>query len=124
MCVRDKFVLRRVTDCLKDEEKVFAAFCVLSHPVCFHSDDVRKVYLKYLARVETMIGNEISAQLIADLRVKEVDTLGALRKLKRDRAQSVKVECSASTQSSVEGSSEVKVVKETRKRRRRKKKKW
>ena len=83
MCVRDRFVLRRVTQCLKDDKKVFAEFCVLSHPVCFHNDDVNKVYSKYLSRVETMIGNEISTQLIADLRVSEVETLGSLRKLKR-----------------------------------------
>ena len=119
MCVRDRFVLRRVTDCLKGEEKVFNAFSVLSRPVCFHSD-VRKVYLKYIARVETMIGHEISAQLLADLRVSEVDTLGSLRKLKRDRSQSVKSECGVKC--SVEGSSEVKVVKKKRKRKRRKKK--
>ena len=120
VCVRDRFVLRRVTQCLKDDSKVYAEFCVLSHPVCFHKDDVRKVYSKYLSRVETMIGNEISSQLIEDLRVREMDTLGSLRKLKRDRTESIKregINTSNTTQSNVSV-----VVK--KKRKRRKKKGW
>ena len=62
-----------------------------------------------------MIGNEVSAQLIEDLRVSELDTLGSLRKLKRDRAQSIKTEGINNTTQS-----KVSVIKEKRKRRKRK----
>ena len=78
-------MLRKVTDDLRGDEKVLSSFSVLAHPASFHSDDLQKVFLKYLYRVETMIGNEIASQLMQDLRIREVDTLGALRKLKQKR---------------------------------------
>ena len=83
--MRDRHVLRRVTDDLREDEKVFNMFSVLAHPVSFHSDDLRRVFLKYLYRVETLIGNEVAAQLMEDLRIREVETLGSLRKLKQKR---------------------------------------
>ena len=109
--MRDRYVLRRVTDCLKDDVKVQSAFSVLAHPASFRSEDLSKVFLKYLARVETMIGNEISSQLMRDLRIREVDTLETLRQLKRERRVEVKSE------------RDVKVDTKTKKKRRRRKKK-
>ena len=85
VCVRDRHVLRRVSDKLRDDAEVLSALSVLAHPVSFHSDDLRKVFIKYLARVETMVGNEVAAQLMQDLRIPEVETLGTLRKLKQKR---------------------------------------
>ena len=70
---------------MREDEKVFNMFSVLAHPVSFHSDDLRRVFLKYLYRVETLIGNEVAAQLMEDLRIREVETLGSLRKLKQKR---------------------------------------
>lgn len=117
VCVRDRHVLRRVTDGLKDDEQVLSAFSTLARPARFHADDLRKVYLKYLARVETMIGNEIAAQLIQDLRVREVETLGSLRKLK----QKSKIEVVGGVPDINTGKGEGKGKK---KRKRRKKKGW
>jgi len=108
-------VLRRVSDELRDDAKVLSAFSVLAHPVSFHSEDLRKVFIKYLARVETMVGNEIAAQLMQDLRIREVETLGTLRKLKQKR----KIEIVGSGKKDVgEGTGKQK------KNRRRKRKNW
>ena len=108
-------MLRRVSDELRDNAKVISAFSVLAHPVPFHSDDLRKVFIKYLARVETMVGNEVAAQLMQDLRIREVETLGSLRKLKQKR----KIEIVNSVKKYVgEGTGKQK------KKRRRKRKNW
>lgn len=116
VCVRDRYVLRKMTLCLKEDEQVKRTFAALANPVSFRSEDLDKeVFLKYLDRVETMIGNEIASQLMRDLKIREVDTLETLRKLKRDRREEV-------TKKSEGG---IKVDnKSKRKRRRRKKKGW
>ena len=119
VCVRDRHVLRRVTDDLREDEKVFNMFSVLAHPVSFHSDDLRRVFLKYLYRVETLIGNEVAAQLMEDLRIREVETLGSLRKLKQKR----KVEIVGGVPDMGEGKGKGE-GKKKRKRRKKKKKGW
>ena len=102
---------------MKDDKKVFNMFSVLANSVSFHGDDVRRVFLKYLYRVETLIGNEVSAQLMEDLRMKEAETLGSLRKLKQKR----KIEIVGGSPNMVKGEGEGKGKK---KRKRRKKKGW
>ena len=122
VCVRDRFVLRRVTDCLKEDVKVMRDFAALANPVSFRSEDLSKVFLKYLARVETMIGNEIASQLMRDLRISEVDTLETLRQLKRDRRVQVtkrEVDIKADTKADTKTDTKPK-----KKRKRRKKKGW
>ena len=92
-----------------------STFAALANPVSFRSEDLDKVFLKYLDRVETMIGNEIASQLMRDLRIREVDTLETLRKLKRDRREEV----------TKKSEGDIKLDnKSQKKRRRRKKKGW
>ena len=74
VCVRDRYILRKMTVCLKEDAQVKRTFAALANPVSFRSEDLDKVFLKYLDRVETMIGNEIASQLMRDLRIREVDT--------------------------------------------------
>ena len=120
VCVRDRHVLRRVTDDLRDDAKVLSAFSVLACPVSFHSDDLRKVFIKYLARVETMIGNEVAAQLMQDLRINEAEPLGSLRKLKQKRK--IEIVGSVKDEGSVKDTS--KGAGKHKKRKRREKKGW
>ena len=88
--VRDRHVLRRLTDRLVQDKQVLQEFCLLPSPAQFHPDDIEKVFVKYLKRVETMVGNEICRQLLDDLRLEGVDTLESLRPVKRDRNQQIK----------------------------------
>lgn len=116
--MRDRHVLRRVTEGLMEDAQVLSTFAALAKPVYFHDADLKKVYFKYLFRVETMMGNEISSQLMEDLKISHVDTLESLRKIKRERSKEVKGQVDE-----VEaGSNKSKVVK--KKRKRRKKKGW
>ena len=117
--VRDRFVLRRVTDSLRDNVKVFNAFSILAHPASFHEDDLKLVFNKYIARVETMVGNELASQLMRDLRMSEIDTLESLRQLKRKKRSAVKGAVVGGSQS--KGKVDIKSKK---KRKRRKKKGW
>lgn len=112
-------MLRRLTDTFRDDVKVLNAFSVLAHPVSFHKDDLKVVFNKYIARVETMIGNEVASQLLRDLRLSETDTLGSLRKLKRKNRVEVKsgVVCGAQSKGKID-------TKPKNKRKRRKKKGW
>ena len=55
-----------------------------------------------------MIGNEVAAQLMQDLRVSEVETLGTLRKLKQKRKVEVVGIGSAEDKSSGKGNAKPK----------------
>lgn len=94
VCVRDRYVLRRLTDSMQVDTKVVKEFSLLASPHRFHSDDLEKVFRKYLLRVETMIGNEISRHLVEDVLVKGVGRLESLRQTKQDRAQQIKMDAS------------------------------
>ena len=123
VCVRDNRVLRNLTETLLQDVQVIKEFGLLASPVHFHPDDLDKVFHKYMYRVETMIGNEISRQLLEDLRLRGVNQLGSLRLNKRDRNQQVKLG------EGVKGSSVPKKVVNVgkgtkKKRKRRKKKNW
>ena len=116
-------MLRKLTKTLIQDVQVVKEFGLLASPVHFHPDDFEKVFHKYMYRVETMVGNEVSIQLLEDLRLRGVDQLGSLRQNKRDRNQQVKLG------EGVKGSSVPKKVvnvgKGTKKnRKRRKKKNW
>ena len=115
MCVRDNCVLRKLTTTLIQDVQVVKEFGLLVSPVHFHPDDFEKVFHKYMYRVETMVGNEISRQLLEDLRLRGVDQLESLRQNKRDRNQQVKLG------EGVKGSKKGNTKK---KRKRRKKKNW
>ena len=119
-------MLRHITDSLTGDEQVLSSFSKLAHPASFHPDDLRKVFLKYIFRVETMIGREIACQLIEELKVNEVQTLGSLRKAKESRRQEIKGEVSSKRKGGANSTnSKGKVVaKKNIKRRRRKKKNW
>ena len=125
-CVRDRYVLRHITDSLTGDEQVLSSFSKLASPASFHPDDLRKVFLKYIFRVETMIGCEIASQLIEELKVNEVQTLGSLRKAKESRRQEIKGEVSSNRKGGADSTNSKGkvVVKKNIKRRRRKKKKW
>ena len=115
--VRDRHVLRRLTNRLEQDSEVLEQFCLLPDPVKFHPDDVNKVFVRYLKRVETMVGNEICRQLLDDLRLEGVDRLESLRQVKCDRSQQVKTSpvCKVVT-----GVSKVKKKGKRRKRKRKK----
>ena len=120
VCVRDNFVLRKLTKNLIQDVQVIKEFGLLVSPVHFHPDDFEKVFHKYMYRVETMVGNEIGRQLLEDLRLRGVEQLGSLRRNKRDRNQQVKIG------EDVKGSKKVSNVGKgvRKKRKRRKKKNW
>ena len=90
LCVRDRHVLRRVTECLLKDPKVRDKFVLLPGVDGFHKDDVDKVFRAYLHRVETMMGNEYAHQLMEGLQLRKEEKLGSLRVLKRDRDEQVK----------------------------------
>ena len=92
VCVRDRYVLRRLTDSMKVDVEVVKAFSMLASPHHFHADDLEKVFSKYLVRVETMVGNEIARHLLEDVLVRGVDRLESLRQVKRDHKQQIKTE--------------------------------
>ena len=123
-------MLRHITDALKDDAQVLSSFCKLALPASFHVDDLRKVFLKYLYRVETMIGREIGSQLIEELKMNEVDTLGSLRKIKAELRREVKGEVTSKRKGEINSKDKEinikdKVLPKTKsKRRRRKKKNW
>ena len=85
LCARNRHVLRRVTECLREDPSVRDKFVLLLDGDGFHSDDVDKVFIAYLHSVETMMGNEYAHQLIVSLHCGNEGKLGSLRKLKRDR---------------------------------------
>ena len=116
LCVRDRHVLRRVTECLREDPSVRDKFVLLPGGDGFHSDDVDKVFIAYLHRVETMMGNEYAHQLMESLHFENEGKLGSLRKLKRDRNEQSR---GAGVKNEVDG-----VCVNTKKRRRRKKKNW
>lgn len=121
--LRDREVLRRVTLCMQGDKGVRDQFLVLPSPAEFHADDVERVYLAYLGRVETMMGNEVGWKLMDQLRLRKVDKLGALRQYKRDRDEELKgmgVDTSGVSGDSVVSST----GKKNKKRKRRKRKNW
>ena len=120
LCVRDRSVLRRVTECLLEDAKVRDKFVLLPGADNFHKDDVDKVFGAYLHRVETMMGNEYAHQLMEGLQLRKEEKLGALRILKRDRDEQVK----GIGVGDEEGESSCVQTNSKRKRRRRKKKNW
>ena len=118
LCARNRHVLRRVTECLREDPSVRDKFVLLLDGDGFHSDDVDKVFIAYLNRVETMMGNEYAHQLMESLYFENENEgkLGSLRKLKRDRDEQSR---GAGVKNEGDGASV-----NTKKRRRRKKKNW
>ena len=115
-CVRDRAVLRNVTNHLKADSKMLSAFTAFN----FHPDDVQVVFEKYLGRVETMMGNELARQFMDSMRLENINKLGSLRVLKgkKGREKVGKVEVDSSSKDDCKGSGPKK------KRKRRKKKNW
>ena len=119
VCVRDRYVLRKLTDSLKVDVDVVKTFSLLASPHHFHSDDLDKVFSKYLSRVETMVGNEVSRHLVESILVSGVDRLESLRQAKQ--------ECKRKVKTDEESCSKLEPAKRSRpprKKYRRKKKKW
>ena len=90
VCVRDRYVLRRLSDSLKVDVEVVKAFSLLASPHHFHPDDLEKVFSRYILRVETMVGNEVSRHLLEEVLVSGVDRLESLRQMKRDNKHIIK----------------------------------
>ena len=87
--VRDRQVLRRVTNQLYNDKQLQNKFVSCSDKQ-FHPSDVEKVFIAYLRRVETMMGNELAWQLMDELRSKKMDGLDALRKQKNKTSAAVR----------------------------------
>ena len=119
-CVRDRVVLRSVTNRLKTDSKALSTFAEFN----FHPDDIQVVFEKYLGRVETMIGNEVARQVMESMRLENINKLGSLRVLKgkkgREEVGKVEVDSSKGGDSTVgrKGGGSKK------KRKRRKKRNW
>ena len=124
VCVRDRTVLRTVSNELIGDEKLVVMFSEMHDTRRFQKDDLMTVYMKYIYRVETMVGNELCRQLMDGLKLTE-SRLGSLRQNKRNRDTKVKgIEGSSSskkgsTSNTKKGSSSSK-----KKKKRRKKKNW
>ena len=119
-CVRDRAILRSVTNRLKTDSKMLSAFTEFN----FHPDDVQAVFEKYLGRVETMMGNEVARQFMESMRLANTNKLGSLRVLKgkkgREEVGKVEVDSSKGDDSTTDG----KGSGSKKKRKRRKKKNW
>ena len=124
VCVRDVHVLRRLTDNLLEDVQVVKTFTHLASPAHFHADDLNKVFRKYMYRVETMVGNEVSRQLLDDLRLNDVDRFESLRQAKRARDHKIKTGESAKGLNKVDQVVDNAGKVQKKKRRRRKKKNW
>ena len=132
VCVRDRYVLRRLTEKIKVDDEVVKKFSLLASPYHFHPDDLEKVFFKYLFRVETMVGNEVSRHLVEEVLARGVDRLESLRQIKQDSKQQIKMGGVEGSNQKLVQTTEVtgtsnkrsRVSKKTKKKYRRKKKRW
>ena len=87
MWIVDKSVMRQVRDHILKDMKVRNKFDTLAP---FHSDDVDKVYVKYVGRVETMMGIEVARQCMERLKQSKDTMCEELRAVKNAKAAEVK----------------------------------
>lgn len=85
VCVRDKMVLRRMTDTIKQDQRIRQAFDLIPNHGKFHTDDADSVFAKYVSRVETLLGNEVARQLMELLKKSKASSLESLRALKKKK---------------------------------------
>ena len=128
--VRDRYVLRQLTEKMKVDDEVQKKFSLLASPHHFHPDDLEKVFFKYLFRVETMVGNEVSRHLVEEVLARGEDRLESLRQIKQDGEQQIKTGGVEGSNQKLVQTAEVtsnkrsRVSKKTKKKYRRKKKRW
>ena len=85
VCVRDKMVLRRMTNTIKQDVSLRRAFDLIPVRGTFHAADRDIVFEKYVGRVETLLGNEVSRQLMELVKKSKSSSLESLRALKNKK---------------------------------------
>ena len=80
MCVLDTSVIRQVTNKIRTDKEIFRKFQLI---VSFDKRDVVNVFEKYVKRVETMMGIEVTKQYEEKLKKSKQGVLEQLRVVKR-----------------------------------------
>ena len=80
--VRDKMALRRVTDEISKDTGLRHGFDMIPYPNRFSDADTDIVFQKYVARMETLFGNEVARQLLEKVKRSKASCLESLRELK------------------------------------------
>jgi len=89
--VHDISVMRVVTNKIMNDTSIRKSFSLLTSPSQFHKDDIDNVFEKYVFRLETMMGIEVSRHYEENLRLSKENKLEQLRVVKRKSNSKIKL---------------------------------
>ena len=82
--------MRHTSESLLSDNRLKELFCQLADECTFNEDDVDEVYARYVARAETLIGNDVGRAFNESLHSKAAKKYGKKRPQKLEQLRSVK----------------------------------